>query len=92
MSKSSGRLEICARVRLIRREVYGEDGLSDLAEALGIPPRTWANYEAGVTIPATILLGFICLCGVSPGWLLMGEGNRYAGSTRSLIRMNSLSG
>jgi hypothetical protein len=65
------------RVREIREERVGDDRGS-LAEDLGIPARTWRNYEAGVTIPAEILLAFIEITGVHPHWLLTGEGDRYS--------------
>jgi len=50
---------LARRVREIRLEHYGEDGLEDLARALKIPARTWLNYEQGVWIPATVLLAFL---------------------------------
>jgi hypothetical protein len=59
-----------------------------LAEALGLPDRTWRSYEAGVTIPAPVILRFIEVCGASPHWLLTGEGEplveaRPTGRTRT---------
>jgi hypothetical protein len=42
-----------------------------------LPVRTWENYETGVTIPATVILGFIEVTGAHPKWLLTGEGERY---------------
>jgi hypothetical protein len=48
-----------------------------LARRLGLPARTWYNYETGVTVPAEVLLGFIEQTGVNPTWLLSGEGPRY---------------
>jgi hypothetical protein len=65
---------LAGRVRAIRRRVFGEQGGPRLAEALGLPERTWRNYEAGVTIPAPVILRFIAVCGASPHWLLTGEG------------------
>ena len=47
-----------------------------MAEALGIPARTWAHYESGVTIPGLVLLRFIDATGAEPYWLLTGEGER----------------
>jgi hypothetical protein len=44
---------------------------------LGLPVRTWLNYEAGVTIPGEVLLRFIDAAGVDAHWLLTGEGSRY---------------
>jgi hypothetical protein len=65
---------LAGRVCEIRRQVFGERGGPRLAEALGLPDRTWRNYEAGVTIPAPVILRFIEVCGASPHWLLTGEG------------------
>jgi hypothetical protein len=44
---------------------------------LGIPIRTWYNYESGVTVPGEVILRFVELTGVDPNWLLHGEGPRY---------------
>jgi hypothetical protein len=71
-------IELGRRVREVRRELYGESGGPALAEALGVPTATWANYEHGVTIPAPMILGFIELTGADPHWLLTGRGERYA--------------
>lgn len=68
---------LARRVRAIRREIYGEDGIPCLAEVMHLPARTWEHYEAGVTMPATVLLGFIELTGADPHWLLTGMGTRY---------------
>jgi hypothetical protein len=73
---------LARRIREIREELYGEDGVPALAEALGIPARTWANYEGGVALPAPILLGVIEITGADPHWLLTGEGERYTASAR----------
>jgi hypothetical protein len=64
------------RLHEIRLEIYGEDGGPLLAETLGVPARTWANYESGVTIPGLVLLRFIEATDVEPHWLLTGEGRR----------------
>ena len=79
---------LAGRVREIRRRVFGEQGGPRLAEALGLPDRTWRSYEAGVTIPAPVILRFIEVCGASPHWLLTGEGEplveaRPTGRTRT---------
>src|SRR3954451_4033372 len=69
---------LAGRVREIRRERFGEHGGPMLADALGLPFRTWMNYEVGVTIPAPVILRFIEVTGANPGWLLKGEGEKYA--------------
>ena len=62
-------------IRVISRWAYFFAFLGfALAEATGLPERTWRNYESGVTIPATAILRFITLTGANPHWLLIGEG------------------
>lgn len=68
---------LCRRLRQVRLDLYGENGGPVLAEALGLPFRTWANYEAGVTVPALVMLRFIELTGACPHWLLTGDPPRY---------------
>ncbi len=65
------------RLREIRQELFGEHGGPELARRLGLPARTWYNYETGVTVPAEVLLAFIEQTGASPTWLLNGEGGKY---------------
>ncbi|MEO6809868.1 MAG: XRE family transcriptional regulator [Isosphaeraceae bacterium] len=48
-----------------------------MARRLGLPVRTWYNYEAGVTVPAEVLLRFVELTAVEPIWLLHGKGPKY---------------
>jgi hypothetical protein len=68
---------LARRLRQVRWDRFGTDGAKELARQLSIPLLTWLNYEAGVTIPAEILLGFIELTGVTPAWLLHGAGSPY---------------
>jgi hypothetical protein len=65
------------RLRTLRTEFYGERGGPDLARTLGIPVRTWYNYENGVTVPAEIILRIVELTAVEPVWLLRGEGPKF---------------
>jgi len=65
------------RLRQIRVELFGERGGSEMARRLGLPIRTWYNYEGGVTVPAEVLLRFVELTSVEPTWLLHGTGIRY---------------
>src|SRR5262245_19219491 len=65
---------LSARLLEVRRELFGEHGGPELARRLGMPARTWYNYETGVTVPAEILLSFIDQTGTNPVWLLNGEG------------------
>jgi transcriptional regulator with XRE-family HTH domain len=48
-----------------------------LAERLGITQRRLARIEAGGPIPAELILRLIDVTGVSPRWLLSGEGERF---------------
>jgi hypothetical protein len=65
---------LAGRVREIRIEDFGDDGVPAVAEALHLPTQSWRNYEAGVAMPAAVLLRFIELTGAHPLWLLSGEG------------------
>jgi hypothetical protein len=65
------------RLREVRTQLYGERGGSEMARRLGLPIRTWYNYEGGVTVPAEVLLRFVELTAVEPIWLLHGKGPKY---------------
>jgi hypothetical protein len=65
------------RLHEIRIERFGERGGSEMARQLGLPVRTWYNYEAGVTVPAEVLLKFMELTSVEPMWLLHGRGPKF---------------
>src|SRR5579864_9416443 len=74
----NARLYPSQRLREVRLELFGLHGSALLASKLNLPARTWYNYEAGVTVPGEVLLGFVVLTGVSPTWILRGEGPRYS--------------
>jgi SOS-response transcriptional repressor LexA len=76
---------ISGRLREIRNEIFGEHGGPELARRLGLPARTWYNYETGVTVPAEVLLGFIEQTGVNPIWLLTGEGPKFRTSLEDMV-------
>ena len=78
--------ELSLRVREVRLDKFGEDGIAILSQALKIPAPTWENFENGVTIPAGVILRFIELTGVEPHWLLTGEGPRYRVPTATATR------
>ena len=83
------------RLRSLRTEFYGERGGPDLARTLGIPVRTWYNYENGVTVPAEIILRIVELTSVEPVWLLRGEGPKFrpaAGNPAACRSSGSLEG
>jgi transcriptional regulator with XRE-family HTH domain len=69
--------DLAERLRVIRTELYGERGGPELARRLGVPIRTWYNYESGVTVPSEVLLRLIELTSVEPAWLLHGSEPRY---------------
>jgi hypothetical protein len=71
------RRSLALRVREILCEVFGEHGAPLLAKAIGLPVRTWLNYEEGVTMPAQVVLRFIDVTDASPLWLLDGRGQKY---------------
>src|SRR5690242_2086128 len=74
-NRTKHRMEIAGRVRAVRLGRFGDD-VDLLAVALGLPSETWLNYEAGVVMPAEILLHYMTLTGVDPEWLLTGRGER----------------
>lgn len=69
--------ELSTRIREVRLDQFGVDGIAALALELRIPGRTWENFERGVTIPAPIILRLIELTNIGPQWLLTGVGERY---------------
>ncbi len=87
---------LAERLVALRLELYGNRGEPRLAPELGIPARTWMNYERGVTIPGETILKFIEITSAVPSWLLHGEGptlrqkeiDRYepAPARRSVVR------
>lgn len=79
--------ELGRRLRLIREEVFGAEGLAELAALLGIPTPTWQSYEEmGELAPAQVLLRFIELTGADPLWLLRAEGPRYRDGKPARLR------
>jgi hypothetical protein len=79
MTEYTKRLKRAVAQRLVevRQEKYGPTGAPLLAMTLGLPLRTWLNYEAGITVPGEVLLRFLETAGVDAHWLLTGEGRKY---------------
>ncbi|MDR3638869.1 MAG: hypothetical protein P4L84_33995 [Isosphaeraceae bacterium] len=78
--QSSGEPPLCLgdRLRLVRAELVGPDGADLFARRLGLPPQIWRNYEVvGELAPVPVLRAFVDVTGVSPLWLLRGDGPRY---------------
>jgi hypothetical protein len=71
------KLALAGRLLALRSELFGERGGPEMARRLGIPVRTWYNYEAGVTVPADIILKILKLTSVEVDWLLEGQGPRF---------------
>ncbi len=79
------------RVREIRKGLYGEDGAHFLADDLELRVETWLNYEAGVTMPAHVVLKLIDVARVNPHWLLTGQGDPHDDRTCDRIGGRHLS-
>ena len=77
MPSAAASLGLAGRLAEVRRDCFGEEGGDAIASALGVPGRTWAHYEAGVTVPSVVILRFLELTAVEPHWLLTGEAPRY---------------
>src|SRR5271169_5451341 len=71
------KLALAERLAALRSELFGDRGGPEMARRLGIPVRTWYNYEGGVTVPAEVILKIIELTSVEPMWLLHGKGPKY---------------
>ena len=71
------KLELAERLAALRLELFGERGGPEMARRLGIPVRTWYNYEGGVTVPAEVVLKIMELTGVESSWLLRGKGPKF---------------
>jgi hypothetical protein len=69
--------ELAGRIKEVRGDRYGPDGVPILAEALKLPAQTWSNYEMGVVVPSLVILKFIDVTGANPLWLLRGQGDRF---------------
>jgi len=76
------KLALANRLANLRLELFGERGGPEMARRLGIPVRTWYNYEGGVTVPAEVVLKIIELTSVEPAWLLNGKGPKFRSSGR----------
>lgn len=68
---------LAERLSTLRAELFGDRGGPELARKLGLPIRTWYNYESGVTVPAEVVLKIIELTSVEPLWLLHGKGAKF---------------
>jgi hypothetical protein len=82
LSQNNRHAALARRLREIREELFGEEGVPLVAEALHLPARTWRDYEAGAAakIPAAVLIRFIDLSGASLLWLLTGHGQPFLDS------------
>jgi hypothetical protein len=71
------RFDLADRIVALRTELFGERGRADMARWLGVPLRTWYNYEEGTAIPAEVVLRIIERTSVEAEWLLNGTGPKY---------------
>jgi hypothetical protein len=71
------KLALAERLAELRSELFGERGGPEMARRLGIPVRTWYNYEGGVTLPAEVVLNIMTLTSVEASWLIHGEGPKF---------------
>ena len=83
---------LAERLRTLRAELYGDRGGPELSRRLGLPIRTWYNYESGVTVPAEVVLRIIELTSVEPIWLLHGQGPKFRASRQDRPESMAASG
>lgn len=81
--------KLAERLRELRLELFGERGGPEMARRLALPVRTWYNYEAGVTVPAEVVLRIVEMTSAEPTWLLHGKGPRYRNSSPSPLDTSS---
>ena len=84
------RKSLPGRLRQVRLEQFGEHGIPALSNAMGIPSRTWENYEAGVQMTGVAILQFIEITGTEPRWLLSGAGERYRDNLEGSLRQSTV--
>lgn len=72
-------LGIARRLAALRLELFGENGHADIAKCIGVPVRSWKNFENGVTAPSDVMLKVLVLFNVEPNWLLNGKGPTFRG-------------
>ena len=68
------KLDLAARLSALRSKLFADQGGPEMARQLGLPARTWDNYERGVTVPGHVILESIRLTSVETEWLLNGQG------------------
>jgi transcriptional regulator with XRE-family HTH domain len=98
------RAEIGGRLRQLRAALYGTGpfipgrcvpGLTEFCARFKVTQRTWLNYELGTTMPPELILVLIIETGVSPRWLLTGDGEMFEvpllESTRAALELGRAS-
>jgi hypothetical protein len=68
---------LAQRLVALRTELFGPRGGPEMARRIGIPIRSWYNYELGITVAGEVMLRIIELTNAEPRWLLHGAGPRY---------------
>ena len=71
MKSLRAKLALAERLSTLRLELFGERGGPEMARRLGIPVRTWYNYEGGVAD--------ICVFDAAAEWQLTPDMLRSAG-------------
>lgn len=66
--------EICERLELLRVELFGHRGKSEMARRLNIRPSTYDRYERDRIPPADLLVKVAAVCDVTLEWLMTGGG------------------
>lgn len=70
---------LMVRIQRVRRERFGDEGLSRMAEALKVPITTWSTIEREGGLSGNLFLRFVDVTGACPLWLLTGEGEPFKG-------------
>jgi hypothetical protein len=68
---------LASRLEILRKNHFGEHGSAACAASVGIPYRSWWNYERGIAVPGEVILRVIELTNVEPMWLLHGTMPMY---------------
>jgi hypothetical protein len=81
------REDMGARLELLRRRIGSENFAGDhLNRWLGASFSSWYRYERGARIPGDLVCRLILETGVSPRWLLTGEGEMIPGQVWETAR------
>jgi hypothetical protein len=71
------RRPIVIRLAELRTRHFGSDGIAACAHRVGVPHRSWYNYEHAVAVPGEVILRVIEATNGEPMWLLYGREPMY---------------